>query len=85
MTNIEQTLYPNIEILSCAQHIEAKHLANKLWARYNNLVNKASDLALTAMSLEEGIKIKHIAEKADSVMEELAKLRKGIVKCCCNY
>ena len=61
--------YGEDEILCCAQHVEAKRLANKFRTQHTNLV----------MRLPEELKL---LPKINKLQEQFTQIRKGLLKCC---
>lgn len=74
--------YSPLNVASCAQHVEAKTLANKLWNQWHNIVDKASDEALKPLEEIKLERIEHLCTKADKIHQEFNNIRRGLRKCC---
>jgi hypothetical protein len=71
--------YTEAEMKSCAQHVEAKALANKLWAQWSSMGDK---LATEAIELGSPERIARLSERAESIKQEFDNLRRGLMRCC---
>ena len=67
--------YPAYEVLSCAQHVEAKRLANKFWTQWNNLSDRIAQEP-------ENLKLH---EKSDKIYNQFKQATRGLLKCCTKH
>jgi len=67
--------YPDYDVLSCAQHVEAKRLANKFWTQWNNLSDRIAN---------EPANLK-LHEKSDKIYNQFKQTTRGLLKCCTKH
>lgn len=71
------------DIHCCAQHQEAKELANKLCHRYRAAGEKLFEAAI--IKDFDARRFNACAEKTDKIEKELHNLMRGLAKCCSPY
>lgn len=76
-------IYAPCEVLSCAQHIEAKQLANKLSRRWRATCDKAGEEAQKEHCDPD--RIAKLIAQADGVEIEFNNVRRGLMRCCAAY
>lgn len=79
--------YPYIDVMSCAQHVEAKRLANKYYTQWNNIVDRMCEMTAENSGFDftdPVVARRHLglADKADKLLLEWNNVRRGLMKCC---
>jgi hypothetical protein len=72
--------YVEDDKMSCAQHVEAKALANKLWSQWSLMVDKLAEEALKDAPDSE--RIARISVRAGEIKREFNNVRRGLMRCC---
>jgi hypothetical protein len=77
------SLFGYIDLYCCAQHVEAKQVANKLHSRYHSSIEKLHE-SVTAKDFDVQ-RFEGCAAKSDKIGTEFHNIMRGLAKCCSPF